>query len=127
MQTSKKRPRTIDEYIAMFPINVRKRLNQIRRTIKEIAPQAEETISYDMPAFKIDSGYFANFAAWKNHIAMYPVPSGSAAFNKQLSQYVSHKSTIQFPHDKPLPLALIRKIVKYRMKDNLKQRQRKKK
>ncbi len=127
MEASKKKFKTVDEYIATFPIDVRKRLKQIRTTIKEIAPQAEETISYDMPAFKIDSGYFANFAAWKNHIAMYPVPSGSAAFNKQLSQYVSHKSTIQFPHDKPLPLALIRKIVKHRMKDNLKRYHEKKK
>lgn len=127
METSKKKFKTVNEYIATFPIDVRKRLNQIRKVIKELAPTAQETITYDMPAFKIDSGYFANFAAWQNHIAMYPVPSGSAAFNKQLSQYVSHKSTIQFPHDKPLPLALIRKIVKYRIKDNQKRKREEKK
>ncbi len=127
MQTSKKQFRTVDEYIATHPIDMRKRLKLLRQTIREAAPGASQVISYDMPAFKMESGYLLAFAAWKNHIAMYPVPSGSAAFNKEISRYVAHKSTIQFPHDKPLPLALIRKIVKYRMKDNLKQNREKKK
>ncbi len=127
METSNKKFRTIDEYIAAFPIQVRKRLNQMRKTVKEIAPSASEAISYEMPAFKLGSGYLLAFAAWKNHIAMYPIPSGTAAFEKELSRYTSGKGTIQFPLDKPLPLPLIRKIVKYRMKDNLKRKQEKKK
>ncbi len=126
MEKSKKQFKTMDDYIAAYPIHIRKRLNQIRKTIKEIAPSARETISYQMPAFTWH-GYLAHFAAWKNHIAMYAAPSGSEAFNRELSRYRSTKSTIQFPLDKPLPLPLIRKIVKYRMKDNLKRKQEKKK
>ncbi len=125
METSSKKFKTIDEYIATFPIDVRKRLKQIRQTIKEIAPEARETIRYQMPAF-IWHGYLVHFAAWKNHIAMYAAPSGSEAFNRELSRYRSTKSTIQFPLDKPLPLALIRRIVKYRVKENLERNKRRK-
>jgi uncharacterized protein YdhG (YjbR/CyaY superfamily) len=108
--------KTVDEYIASFPVDVSKRLRQIRKTIKEVATNAGETMSYQIPTFTLN-GYLVHFAAWKNHIAMYPAPSGSEAFNKKLSRYLAKKSTIQFPLDKPLPLTLIRKIAQYRVKE----------
>ncbi len=126
MEASHKQFKNVDAYIATFPLEARKRLKQIRKTIKQAAPGASETIRYQMPAF-MWNGYLVHLAAWKNHIAMYPAPSGTPAFNKELSRYLSTKSTVQFPLDKPLPLALIRRIVKYRMKDNLKRKREKKK
>jgi uncharacterized protein YdhG (YjbR/CyaY superfamily) len=122
MQTSRKQFKTIDEYIAAFPKDVRTKLNSVRRTIKATAPEAEETISYQIPTFKLH-GYLVYFAAWKNHIAMYPIPSGTPAFKREISRFVAGKGTVQFPLDKPLPLALIRRIVKHRMKESLERKQ----
>lgn len=108
----------IDSYIVEQPIEVRERLEHIRHAIQTTAPKAEEVISYGMPAFKYH-GMLVYFAAFKNHIGFYALPSGNAAFQKELSAYKQGKGSIQFPLDKPLPLALIKKIVKFRVKENL--------
>ncbi len=118
MKSSKNKVETIDEYIVTFPKNVGDILNKIRETIKEAAPDAEETISYQIPTFKLN-GNLVHFAAFKNHIGFYPTPSGSEAFKKELSIYKLGKGSVQFPFDKPIPFSLIKKIVKYRVKENL--------
>lgn len=112
------KPKNIDEYIAGFPIETQKLLEQIRATIKKAAPEAKETISYAIPTFKLN-GNLVHFAAFKNHIGFYPAPSGNEAFKKELSIYKGGKGTVQFPIDKPIPLNLITKIVKFRVKENL--------
>ncbi len=119
MTTSKKQFRTIDEYIKTFPINVQSILEKMRQTIKKAAPEAVETISYQMPTFKLNGRYLVYFAAWKNHIGFYPMPSSSEAFKKELSSYKQGKGSVQFPIDKPIPYDLVRKVVKYRIKENL--------
>jgi len=108
---------TVDEYIASYPREVQALLEQMRMTIKKAAPKAEECISYSMPAFKLN-GMLVWYAAFKNHIGLYPRGSGIDVFAKELSKYKTSKGTVQFPLDKPLPLALIAKIVKYRVKEN---------
>jgi uncharacterized protein YdhG (YjbR/CyaY superfamily) len=110
--------KTIDEYIKTFPGDIQKILKQIRQTIKEAAPGAEETINYQIPTFKFN-GNLVHFAAFKNHIGFYPAPSGLKAFKKEISSYKSSKGSVQFPLDKPIPLSLIKKIVTYRVKENL--------
>jgi uncharacterized protein YdhG (YjbR/CyaY superfamily) len=108
----------IDGYIAAFPEDVQKKLQEIRATIKKAAPEAEETISYAIPTFKLN-GNLVHFAAFKNHIGFYPTPTAIEAFRKELSVYESAKGSVQFPLNEPLPHALITKIVKFRVKDNL--------
>ena len=108
---------TIDEYIQTFPKDVQKILEQIRAAIKEAAPGAEEAISYQIPTFKFN-GNLVHFAAFKNHIGFYPAPKGKDLFKKELSVYKGGKGTVQFLFDKPMPLELIRKIVRYRVKEN---------
>ena len=114
MQTFK----DIDSYIAEQAVDVKERLEQIRQAVKTTAPKAEEVISYGMPAFKYH-GMLVYFAAFKNHIGFYALPSGNEAFRKELSAYKQGKGSIQFPLDKPMPFALIKKIVKFRVKENL--------
>jgi len=104
----------IDDYIKRFPADVRKRLQQMRTTIKKTAPRATETISYGIPAFRLQS-MLVWFAAFKNHIGFYPGAEGIAAFKKELSAYKSAKGSVQFPLDQPLPLPLIKRIVKFRV------------
>lgn len=106
---------TIDEYIAGFPENVQEILQQIRMTIRKAAPDAVEAISYAMPTFKLN-GNLIHFAAFKNHIGLYPAPQGIEAFEKELSVYKGAKGSVQFPLDQPMPLALITKITKFRVK-----------
>jgi len=118
MQTNKAIPKNISEYIATCPKNVRSMLQQLRTTIKKAAPKADEVISYQMPAFKY-YGVLVYFAAYKNHIGFYPTSSGIAAFQDEFSDYKWSKGAVQFPVDKPLPLNLISRIVKYRVKENL--------
>ncbi len=110
-------PTTIDEYIAQWPADIRAKLQSMRETIRKAAPKAEEAISYNMPAFNLN-GYLVYFAAFKNHIGFYPIPSGMKAFEKELSKFVTGKGSVQFPYDQPLPLALVTKIVKFRVKEN---------
>lgn len=109
---------SIDEYIAGFPTETQKVLEQVRAIIKKEAPDAEETISYAIPAFNLNKHNLVYFAGYKNHVSLYPVPKGSEAFEKEISKHKSGKGTMQFPLDKPLPLGLITKIVKYRIKEN---------
>ncbi|MEO6166313.1 MAG: DUF1801 domain-containing protein [Chitinophagales bacterium] len=108
----------IDEYISGFPKDVQKKLEAVRVTIKKAAPDAEEAIKYAIPTF-ILNGNLVHFGAFKNHIGFYPAPSGIEEFKKELSFYEGSKGTIKFPFEKPLPLALISKIVKFRVKKNL--------
>lgn len=109
---------TIDEYIAGSPPDVRQRLQKIRRTIRKAAPDAGEAISYEMPTFKL-SGNLVHFAAFKEHIGFFPTPSGVEKFKEELAAYATSKGTIRFPHDKPIPLGLIGRIVKFRVAENL--------
>lgn len=118
MKTEQTEPQTIDEYIADFPEDVRKILEQVRMTIRKAAPEAQETIKYRMPTFTLH-GNLVHFAGFKNHIGFYPVPTGIEAFKKELSVYKQGKGSIQFPLDQPIPYNLIGKIVKFRVKENL--------
>ncbi len=119
MLSKKSKFQTMDEYIGTFPKNVQVILEKLRQTIRKAAPGSEETISYQIPAFKLQGRYLVYFAAWKNHISLYPVPRGDEAFKKEVSSYQTGKGTVQFPIDKSLPLRLIQKIVKYRRTENL--------
>jgi uncharacterized protein YdhG (YjbR/CyaY superfamily) len=110
-------PTTIDAYIAAFPDDVQTILQQIRRTIHEAAPEATEAISYGMPTFKLH-GNLVHFAAFKNHIGFYPVPSGIEAFKDELAAYKQGKGSVQFPLNRPMPLDLIRRIVQFRVGEN---------
>jgi uncharacterized protein YdhG (YjbR/CyaY superfamily) len=112
-----KKPVDIDEYIESFPKEIQKLLQQVRATVKKAAPKADEAISYSMPAFKMD-GILVWFAAHTNHIGFYPGASGIKAFKKELSDYKNAKGSVQFPFDKRLPLALITKMVKFRVAEN---------
>jgi uncharacterized protein YdhG (YjbR/CyaY superfamily) len=114
----KKEIKSVDEYIASFPENVKCILQELRQVIKETAPDAKEVISYEMPAFELN-GILVWFAAFKNHIGFFPKVSAIEAFKKELSSYELSKGTIRFPLDKPIPFDLVRKIVKYRIKENL--------
>ncbi|MFW0738726.1 iron chaperone [Flavobacterium sp. N502536] len=113
-----KKPENIDAYIGGFPNEVQEVLEKIRMTIQEAAPDAKEKISYAMPAFE-QNGIVVYFAAFKNHIGLYALPSGHAAFNEELSKYKSGKGSVQFPLNEPMPYDLIAKIVKFRVKENL--------
>ncbi len=126
MNSTKIKFETIDEYIKTFPKDIQKILETVRKTIKESAPDAEETISYLIPTFKLN-GNLVHFAAFKNHIGFYPTPAGIEKFKTELSKYESAKGSVQFPLDKPMPLSLIKKIVKYRVKENLEKINQKKK
>ncbi len=120
------KPTDIDAYIAGFPKEVQERLAQLRATIKKVAPQAEEVISYGMPAFKL-KGMLVWFAACAHHIGFYPTASGIAAFKKELSVYKGGKGSVQFPFDKPLPLGMVAKIVQFKVGENLQKAAMKKK
>jgi len=106
--------KNIDEYIAGFPKEIQKKLEEIRATIRKAAPDAEETINYAIPTFKLN-GNLVHFAAFKSHIGFYPTPDGIEAFKKELSAYEGAKGSVQFPLDRPLPLALISQIVNFRV------------
>lgn len=116
MTTAK--PGSMNEYIAGFPETVQKLLELMRATIKKAAPDATEAIKYAMPTF-VFHGNLVHFAAFKNHIGFYAIPSGHIAFKEAFSVYKAGKGSVQFPYDKPLPVALITKVVKFRVKENL--------
>jgi uncharacterized protein YdhG (YjbR/CyaY superfamily) len=111
---------SMDEYIATFPEETQKILEEIRALIKSMVPDAREKISYQIAAFELNGKNLIHFAGWKKHISLYPIPSGTDAFNKEVSQYADGKGTVKFPLDKPMPMKLISRIVKFRMADNLK-------
>ena len=118
MKTDQTAPKTIDEYIAGFPQEVQEILEKIRQTIRAAAPDAKETISYQMPTYTLN-GNLVHFAAFKNHIGLYPAPTGIVKFKKELAAYQSAKGSVRFPLDKPIPFALIGKITRFRAKENL--------
>jgi len=126
MDATRKQFKTVDEYIDAFPEDVRAILNELRQTIKETAPEARETISYQMPTFTLN-GNLVHFAAFKQHIGFYPTPTGIDAFKEDLSRYKGAKGSVQFPIDQPLPLPLIRRIVEYRVQENLKKKTKRRK
>ncbi len=107
----------IDSYIALYPPDVRKLLEQVRSTIRKAAPDAQEKIGYGIPTFTLHGNLF-HFGGFKNHIGFYPGPGAIVAFEKKLSAYETSKGAIQFPIDKPMPLGLITKMVKYRVAQN---------
>ena len=125
MDASNKQFKTIDEYISMFPDDVRTILNQLRQTIRAAAPEAQETINYQMPTFTLN-GNLVHFAGFKNHIGFYPTPTGIEAFKDELSAYKGAKGSVQFPLDQPMPLSLIRRMVEYRVRENSERKPRKK-
>ena len=118
MTTDKTTSNAIDKYIAIFPEDVQAILEKIRVTIQKAAPDAEETINYGIPTFTL-KGNLIHFAGYKSHIGFYPTPNGIEKFKKELSIYEGAKGSVQFPLDKPIPYALIEKIVKFRVKENL--------
>jgi uncharacterized protein YdhG (YjbR/CyaY superfamily) len=111
-------PTDIDEYIAGFPPDVQKRLKKLRTTIKKAAPQAQEAIKYRMPTFRLH-GNLIHFAAYKNHIGLYPAPTAIAKFKKELSPYASAKGSARFPLDRPIPFDLVGRIVRFRVQEDL--------
>ncbi len=119
METKESAPKTIDEYIARFPPEVQEILQKVRQTIRAAAPEAEETISYQMPAFTLKGRGLVYFGAHKKHIGFYPTPSGMEEFQEELAIYGAGKGTAQFPFDQPIPYDLITRIVQFRAKENL--------
>ncbi len=118
MRTDQTATTNIDEYMAGFPNEVREILEKIRMTIREVAPDADETIKYGIPTFTL-KGNLVHFAAYKKHIGFYPTPSGIEEFKIELSAYEGAKGSVKFPIDKTIPYELIRKIVAFRVKENL--------
>ncbi len=120
-------PNTTDEYIVGFPDDIQLILNQVRATIKQAAPDAEESISYGMPAYKLKGKVLVYFAGFKNHIGFYATPSGHTEFAKELSKYKQGKGSVQFPINQPIPYELIAQIVEFRVFENLEKAKTKKK
>ncbi|HTF05608.1 MAG TPA: DUF1801 domain-containing protein [Bacteroidia bacterium] len=108
----------VTEYIASFPKETQRILKQFRATIKKIAPEAEESIGYGMPAYKLNGRPLIYFAGYEHHIGFYATPTGHSKFKKELSVYKQGKGSVQFPLDKSMPLDLVAKIVKFRVKEN---------
>jgi len=125
MLTKSPAPQTVDEYIDRFPVEIKKRLLRLRSLIKTTALNAEESISYGMPAYKLN-GPLVYFAAFDKHIGFYATPTGHTAFKKELSAYKTGKGSVQFPHDKPFPFGLVKELVRFRVKENLEKKGRKK-
>lgn len=126
MEENKVTPQSIYEYILNFPPKIQEILENIRKVIKESAPEAEEKISYSMPTFVL-YGNLIHFAAFKNHIGLYPTPSGIDNFKDELSKYKGAKGSIRFPLEEPIPYELIREIVKFRVVENIKKAEEKSK
>jgi uncharacterized protein YdhG (YjbR/CyaY superfamily) len=107
----------VDSYVASFPQDVQALLKKVRRTIRAAAPEADEVISYNIPAYR-QNGMLVYFAGFKSHIGLYPPVRGNAALQKAVARYAGPKGNLKFPYDKPLPLALITRIVRHRVKQN---------
>ena len=108
----------VDEYIAGFPADVQERMQALRKTIRKVIPDAEESISYQIPTFKLNGKPVVYFAGFIKHIGFYPVPVGNPEFGDELATYASGKGTAKFPMNQPIPLNLVEKIVKFRVKEN---------
>jgi uncharacterized protein YdhG (YjbR/CyaY superfamily) len=116
MKTKKVGFTSVDQYIAACPPQSQERLQKIRETIKNLAPAATEKISYQIAAFELNGRNLIYFAGWKSHISIYPIPPGDETFNEEIAPYMDGKGTLKFPLDKPLPLRLVKKIVKLHIK-----------
>ncbi|MBL8089986.1 MAG: DUF1801 domain-containing protein [Anaerolineales bacterium] len=110
---------SIDEYIAACPPQSQSYVQKIREIVKAVAPKAKEKISYQIACFELNGKNLIHFAGWKMHVSLYPVPAGDEAFNQEISSYADGKGTIKFMLDKPLPIKLIRQVVKFRVADNV--------
>jgi uncharacterized protein YdhG (YjbR/CyaY superfamily) len=117
---SKKGFTSIDEYIAACPEETHERLQAIRVAVKKIAPEAQEKISYQIAAFELNGKNIIHFAGWKKHISLYPIPAGDEAFESEVSKYADGKGTVKFPLNEPMPMKLVRKIIKLHLSQNLK-------
>ncbi len=113
-----KKFKTVEEYVAALDKTPKQRLQELRKIIREAAPEAEEVISYSIPAFKSSGALLVWYAAFKEHIGFYPKASGIAAFKSELARYKTSKGAIQFPITKPIPASLVKKIVKFRVRQN---------
>ena len=118
MENQKSNYKTVDEYISLFPEHVREKLIQIRKLIREQVPDAKEKISYQMPAFFLN-GALVYFGAFSKHIGFYPTASGIAAFEKEFSKYQYSKGAVRFPLNEQIPEDLIKRIILFRVKENL--------
>jgi uncharacterized protein YdhG (YjbR/CyaY superfamily) len=118
MEKTKKKITSVDEYIQQYPNTIQRTIRKLRKVIKESAPNAQEKISYNMPAY-FQEGNILYFAVFTRHIGFYPLPGGIKKFEKELSKYKQGKGSVQFPIDQPIPYNLIQEIVKYRVKENL--------
>jgi uncharacterized protein YdhG (YjbR/CyaY superfamily) len=118
MEKNTEQPKDIDAYIAGFPPEVQAILQEVRMTIRKAAPQAKETINYQIPTFTLE-GNLVHFAGFKKHIGFYPAPSGIEKFKDELAGYESAKGSVQFPLDQPIPYDLISRIVAFRVAENL--------
>ncbi len=114
------KPKSTDEYISNFPKEIQIVLQEVRKTIKNVAPKADESISYGMPAYKLNGKVLVYYAGYKNHIGFYATPTGHAEFTEELAKYKQGRGSIQFPINEPMPLDLITKIVKFRISEVLK-------
>lgn len=110
---------TVDEYIANYPDGVQAMLQQVRKAIRQAAPEAVESVSYMMPAYKLNGRPLVYFGGYAHHIGFYAVPTGIAAFKRELAGYKTSKGAVQFPLDEPMPLDLITRMVKYRVRENM--------
>lgn len=110
--------KTVDKYISSFPEDIQEILKELRALVKEISPEAEEGISYGMPAYKLNKKPLVYFAAYKSQIGFYPTPSGTEKFEKELSKYKTSKGTAQFKLNEPIPYGLVKKIIEFRVKEN---------
>ncbi|MGG6313329.1 iron chaperone [Paenibacillus macerans] len=119
MEDNKSGFATIDEYMVQYPPDIQDKLQQIRQVIRESAPDATEKISYQMPTFELHGQNLVHFAAFKKHTGFYPTPSGIEEFQEELAPYKKAKGSAQFPHDQPLPLDLVRRVVLFRAAENL--------
>lgn len=117
MESNKKQSKTIDDYIKAFPEDVQSILQKMRQTIRKAEPDAVEAISYQMPTFKLNGKSLVYFAAFKNHIGFYPIPSGVQAFREEVSPFKQGRGSVQFALDKPIPYGLVRRIVQFRAKE----------
>lgn len=119
--------KTVDEFITSYPPEIQAVLKKVRAAIKKAAPKAEETINYGIPTFRLNGRNLVHFSAFKQHIGFYPTPSGIEKFKKELSVFEGAKGSVKFPLEKPIPYALITKIVKFRVQEEAKKAEGKKK
>lgn len=116
--TDKKRYETVDEYVADLPHNVQVVLEDLRKSIRALLPDATETISYQIPAFKLNGKYVVYFAGYKSHVSLYPIPPGDESFEAEIAPYKRGKGTIGFPLDQPIPYNLVSNVVGLLLKQN---------